>query len=295
MTVKLFGVLIRFHPLLTVLTAVYLLSGRFSAFLCSFLALALHEGGHLLVLRALRLRVNDIEITPFGGLMEAHGQDALTGGKAFLLAAAGILVNALFAFLSVQAYALSILTFSVAQEFLRANLALLFINLLPVLPLDGGRMAQAVLRRFFDETAVIRWLTVLATVCGLALIAASFLFALRGELLFSPAFSGLYLIYMAASARKSAMSRYITALIGRRQKLSNGVALQVEWLAASEKTPAHTLLSRLSLGKYHMLTVVRDDGRQALGTLDEETLCEGLLSTPSATLGELLSRQNGQS
>ena len=294
MKFRLFGASVRFHPLLSALTAVSLLTGNLLAFLCSVIALTLHEGGHLLAARLFRLRVTSVEITPFGGLIEAEGIDALPGAKRLILAAAGVAVNALLAFLSVRAYARGLLAFDWSRELLRANLALLLINLLPVLPLDGGRMAEAILRKFFDEKAVARVLTALGTLCGLAFILVSVALACRGELLFSPAFSGLYLMYMASAARKSAASRYVSSLIGRRQKLAQGGALAVQWLAASEKTPARELLGRLALHQYHMLTVVREDGARSLGALDEEALCEGLLSDPSATLGTLLRRQKGQ-
>ncbi len=293
MTLKCAGAQVRLHPLLAVLGAVCLLSGRLPSLISSLVALILHESGHLIVLRAYKTRVISVELTPFGGLIEAE-DDALPGGGALLLALAGMIMNALFAFLSIRFYALSLLPFHVSQAFLRANLALLLINLMPVLPLDGGRALKILLRRFLDEKAVARWLTALGTLCGLLLIAASFRFALNGELLLSPAFSGLYLLYMAAVARRGAASRYVSALIARRYRLSERGALDVQWLAVSEKTPARALLGRLSPGKYHMLSVLRDDGRQTLGTLDEEALCEALLSDPNEAIGGWLTRQKGQ-
>lgn len=294
MTFKCLGAQVRLHPLFALLSAVYLLSGRFVSLLSSLTALALHECGHLIALRAFKTRVTGIELTPFGGMIEAE-DDALTGGKACLVASAGLLVNAILSVFSVRAYALSLLPFHVSQAFLRANLALLFINLLPVLPLDGGRLLQILLRRFFDENAVARWLTAFSTLCGLALIAVSVCFALSGELLFSPAFSGLYLLYMASAARRGATGRYVSALIARRHRLSEGGVMDIQWLAAGEHTPARALLGKLSLGKYHMVSVLREDGRRSLGTLNEDRLCESLLSDPNAPLRQCLSRQKGQS
>lgn len=277
---------LRLHPLLPLL---WLISGigGVSRVLAALCALLLHECGHLTAAKLCGASVSEVEITPLGGVITLENPDAPRPGKQFLLACFGPLFSLLGCLLVPALFSAGAASFSFCASFAKANLLLFLFNLLPALPLDGGHMLGAILRRFFPENAVNRALIYAAEALGILLCAVSLYFAFQGKLLLSPAFCGLYLIYMGAADGRRCTARYVTALIARRQKIENRAVLPVEAVAAGENMPVGALLRRLSPGKYHIVLVLSPDGMARRGVIGEKALCEAALSSPGTPLGRL--------
>src|SRR6185312_8822625 len=128
-----------------------------------FLSLILHELGHALVARHLGIGIAGIDLWFFGGLSQMRREPA-TPGEEFKVAAAGPAVTFLLlvvcagageAFSSGQSF-----TDSITKEGFTTtpglallgwlafvNAALFIFNIIPAFPLDGGRIARAVIWR----------------------------------------------------------------------------------------------------------------------------------------------------
>jgi Zn-dependent protease len=145
---SLFGVPIRVAPAVFLMAAIALVSaGPETDLLALFLLLVLlaasllaHELAHALVARHLGLRVLDITIWPLGGMARMEGLSDKPMKEA-AVAASGPLANLILAGL----FALIPSPISMAAVWL--NLVLGLGNLLPIFPLDGGRILRAWLAR----------------------------------------------------------------------------------------------------------------------------------------------------
>ena len=281
-------VLLRVHPLLPLLWGAAWLTGGGKNLFPALLALLLHEYGHVIAAKALRIPVNEIEVTPFGGVMALDGLDAAPPLSRFLEAGAGPLFSLLGCLLSAGLYQSGGMPLPFASVFFRANLTLLLINLLPALPLDGGQMLRAGLQRFFPFPAVTRILTALAFLLGGAFCAFSLYFAFQGEFVLFPIFAGLYLMYASAIEQRQSTAHYVTALIARRQKLERQDVLPVEIVAASGEMTARRLLRQLHPGRYHIIYVLSRDGMRSGGILEEQDFCDAVLAHNDQTLMTVL-------
>ena len=70
------------------------------------------------------------------------------------------------------------------------------------------------------------------------------------------------------------------------------MVLPVEMVAAGAEMPVHSLLGRLTPGKYHMIHVLSPDGMTRLGVIEEKAFCEAVLSRHDESLGSILTYDN---
>jgi len=109
----------------------------------------LHEFGHSLAARALGIRVDKISITGIGGIAELG--DFLNSRKECLVTLAGPAVNllvglVLWPFVSFAPGRLSLL-----DSLWILNLVVLLFNLIPMYPMDGGRLSRIGFSLIFGE------------------------------------------------------------------------------------------------------------------------------------------------
>ncbi len=163
--------------------ALYFIGGgsALTAFLTAALA---HELGHLAAIFITGAQVRDIRFTAFGPVIEYGG--SLTSRQEAGIVAAGPVAGLLFAavcLLSGRAY--------FAYVGAIALLASLF-NLLPVYPMDGGRLAQYLLETAMPPAAAHTFLRVIGSLCSLGV-------ACTGAAIHSPAAvaAGIWMMVLA--------------------------------------------------------------------------------------------------
>lgn len=108
-----------------------------------YLAMFLHELSHTLAAIYLRLGVSRIIFYPFGVCVTLRTRVLCSTSDSIILYLSGPLTNALIAAMLVIIGKQGIFSFN--------NLAVFLLNLLPVLPLDGGRIIEAILMRTYGE------------------------------------------------------------------------------------------------------------------------------------------------
>ncbi|HCK79501.1 MAG TPA: site-2 protease family protein [Actinobacteria bacterium] len=143
-----------------------------------------HELGHVVVARLFGLPVGSITLSVFGGMSEIQ-QEPQTPWREFAVSAIGPIVSLLLGALGVVTLRTMALTGVVSVLVLQVTIANLFVgafNLLPGLPLDGGRILRAAVwgigRQRRRATVVAAWAG--RVVAGLAVALPFITAALRG-------------------------------------------------------------------------------------------------------------------
>jgi len=115
------------------------------------LAVSAHELAHIIVSKLTGVAIQEIRILPIGGSARMENPYRLPLRQILPVAAAGPMMNLLLA-ISIAALAhWKLLHPETAAHLVQPNLILFCFNLLPALPLDGGRMLFALLRRPLGE------------------------------------------------------------------------------------------------------------------------------------------------
>ncbi len=175
----------------------YLVAAAFVILL--YASVLVHELSHCVVARAFRLPVRRILLYPLGGYSEIE-QEPPTPGQEFLVSAAGPAIS-----LALAAAGYGILTFipgglarDIVGQLVLANVLVGIFNLLPGLPLDGGRILRAGLWRVTRRpgTATI-WAAWSGRVLAVGLVLVPLAFFDRNFSLLNSTY-GLWLLVIAA-------------------------------------------------------------------------------------------------
>lgn len=118
-------------------------TGRFVEIITLFAIVLWHELGHVVAALRFGWTVKEVKLLPFGGVVEVEGAGALPVREEMWVAIAGPVQNAILAAIAYGLGQIGWIDTGWSDDFVRANVLIGLFNLLPVLPLDGGRMLQA--------------------------------------------------------------------------------------------------------------------------------------------------------
>ena len=127
---------IRISPLMIPMIAVIYLSGNTNLYILTYAVMTLHEAAHMLAAICIGLKVQSITFSPFGVNLKLKNKIISSVTDEIILYCAGPLVNGT---LAIVALALKDYTLY------RLNSVLMVMNLLPVIPLDGGMISMRLL------------------------------------------------------------------------------------------------------------------------------------------------------
>jgi len=109
----------------------------------------LHEIGHIIAGMFLGLAPKSLHITPFGltVVFEIFNKERIIEIKKIIIAIAGPLVNLI---ICIIAMFLGI-NEEIKQTIIYSNILIMVLNLIPIYPLDGGRIIKSVLKLKYNE------------------------------------------------------------------------------------------------------------------------------------------------
>jgi Zn-dependent protease len=148
-----------------------------------FASVTLHELAHCAVARRRGLEVRDIILLPIGGVSEISGLPASPAIERDIAIAGPLASLGLAVLLGAVAFATggkiwppALTTGSLVADLGWMNLLLFGFNLLPALPMDGGRVLRAVLAGRGDMVRATRIASSIAMVLGAGMILVGFLY-----------------------------------------------------------------------------------------------------------------------
>ncbi|HHY82633.1 MAG TPA: peptidase M50 [Clostridiales bacterium] len=274
------------------LIAVILVTGRSGNLTAIFFILLIHESAHIIAARMLKLKVYEIELLPFGGALKIQSLFELNPVHEIIVAAAGPLSNIfllLFYFGGIQT---GWLPDSMPDpDFVNINLLLAGFNLLPALPLDGGRILRAVLARQMG----IKRATQIASGVGFLLalvLATAGLYGLYYRVFNYSLFilSG-FIAYSAAKERRNATYVMLKDITYKKECLLKEGSMPIRNIAVLSGVPLRDVVKKFVPQRYHYIQVL-DEQLKEKGCLNESQVVSGILDYGAhVQVGRLLSKR----
>ncbi|HIR08355.1 MAG TPA: hypothetical protein IAA71_09135 [Candidatus Pullichristensenella stercoripullorum] len=269
---------VRVHALALLMLALSFALGARVELAAMLTALFAHEGAHLLAARLLRVRVEALDLMPFGGALTLENPYRLGRWQLFGVSLAGPLANLLGLVATAALAWWAVLPPLFALELMRFHLMLAAFNLLPALPLDGGRALFALARTSRGRARMLAALTG----CGYALAAALALVALLGWAHTGTMNLAILLpaVFLAASGSREKRSAALgtAEALAERLRLERGAPerpRRMRVLAVDEEADALEALRALSPREEALFAVYR--GGTLVRLVDSRALERALL------------------
>ncbi|SMF44261.1 M50 family metallopeptidase [Paenibacillus barengoltzii] len=258
------GIAISFHPFFVIIMLISVLTGHFLELLALFTIVFVHEMGHVFAARMYDIKVLSVQMLPFGGVAVMEDAGNLTAGREIVIALAGPLQNLMLIGASLLLHAIEIWDGPFLSYFIQSNLLIALFNLLPILPLDGGKISQALCSLVMPYYATLLWSYRISLLFSVLLVAYSFLplWLGLGGMQLNLLLIGLFLLYSNLMDYRNIPYRFIRFLVNRDRSFSrhllNGTLAQP--IVAEKTKPLDHILRLFKREKYHFIYVMNQQG-----------------------------------
>lgn len=273
---RIMGVELYLNVFFLVILGLFLIAGVMGKGLIAFTVVLVHELAHVAVARRLLVPVGEIELLPFGGVTRMSGDLVLDPVKEVYVAFAGPASNLLMAALAMAFKNHGLWDEQLGLFFLQCNLLIAAFNLLPALPLDGGRVYRAYLALRVGIREATRRAARLGQGWAVATVLLGSIGLLSGFTGLDVLFTGLFLFYAATREKGMATYLFMRHLVQKKAELMRLGVLPAELLVAVENMPLGQVI-RLFLPRRFHLVLVLDQQWAYKGVITEAQVVDGLL------------------
>lgn len=269
------GVRFRVNALFLLLLFGLAWAERLAEGLTVFAVVLLHELGHVAAAKGYGVGVEEVELLPFGGVARLSGPVELDPA-----AEAGIAVAGPFTNLALMAAGALLWRYDVfspwwTRFFLEVNALVAGVNLLPALPLDGGRLLRAHRSRKVGWRRATAEAVRLGRALAVVFTAAGAVLLYLGVAAVTLPVLGVFVFIAAGKEEQAAAYLFMAYLSRKRERLLRPGCMSAEMLAAAGAAPIKHVVERMVPDKYHLVWVVDEDGRPA-GIASERDILDAL-------------------
>lgn len=220
-----------------------------------------------------------MEFQPFGVCAKLKSNIIKNPAAEIFVAASGPLISFLLFFMG---YALKM-----SEYFIYCNLAIAVINLLPALPLDGGRILRASLSLTTGAVPAYNTTIKISKFPIGAIIIISVYTVISAEFNFSLIMIGVFLLGNLFTEQHNISRSAMSEILCYKEKLKPSDMNKATVLCADKSTPARRILPLLSCNRYYIIHIT-DKNMGIINSLTEGELLEAIIKKGvRITLGEI--------
>ncbi|WP_177505184.1 M50 family metallopeptidase [Anaerosinus sp.] len=289
---KFSGIIVKINRWFIFLLALFCITGLTQQVLVAFISVFIHEITHVIVSTYLGVKVQEVELFPFGGAAKIERLYETSRWNQFLIFAAGPMMSLTLAAIF---YGINLLySHSLLQELFEMNFMLGWFNLIIATPLDGGRMLQIFLS---GSVGYVR-------AGKISLFISRFIcFIFLGKFIYDCVFLDIinfsilcvivFIIIVANKESKVVQYNILKSIMRKEERLADEGYSESMTYTALHTIQARDIIKCLAHTQYHMVFVI-DYAHHLLGTLTEVEIWEALARKRSdITLGEILLAKEG--
>ena len=276
---------IKINLLFAILLLFSIFGGFYTEFILSYISALLHETGHIFAARRFNIGISCIDIKPFGVCARLKSEIIKRPTVEIFVAICGPFVNII---LCIIAYIFkSRIPYNIFKYTILCNALMAAINILPALPLDGGRILRAILSKNLSSVKAYNASFKISRIIVAALFVFSVAMLLCNSFNFSLILISAFLLGNLFSEQHNVTKAAIRETTNYKEKIKQGGYNSACVIIASEAEPARKILKYLTFSKYHIVCV-SDDNLTINKILTEGEILDALFKRGiRLTLGEI--------
>ena len=272
---RIMGVNIYLNPFFLALLGLFFVAGIMDKGLIAFGVVLAHEFAHAAMAKKLGVPVSDVELLPFGGVTRMGGDMPVRPDREILIAAAGPAGNLILFMAGLACKNYGVWDDSLGPFFLQSNMIIAAFNILPALPLDGGRVYRAFLAgRVGIKNATYR-AAGLGQVWAVVIMLSGSAGLAMGKTGLDVLITGLFLFYAATRERLSAPFLFMRQMMQKKEELLKSGVLHAEGLVAREEATLGEVVRFFLPQKFYFVAVYSAD-LKLKGVLSENSIIDAL-------------------
>ncbi len=261
-------------------------AGAINALVLSYCVVAVHELFHLFASVILNVRVKSIIMMPFGMTLRLEQSIIKNPLKEMIIAFCGPLSNMIMALSGVFCYAVYGSSYGLLF-FITINVLIGILNLLPAMPLDGGRIVRAFLVEkigFLGAVSITKKLTRIVAV----LISLAGLFVLYiSKMNISLVMIGSFILLSMISDGKNNEYIIMKDILYSGNKIKKSSIMKTKLIAAGREVRLGELVKRFDYSSFHLIGVI-DEKNQVSKVLTECEVVDMVVKNSStSTVSEI--------
>ena len=259
-----------------VLIALFAFAGMAGKVLLVFCAVLWHEFAHAAVALALGYKVRELELLPFGGVARIDRLGEASARCEILMAAAGPAASLVLAAVIYLTQEFFPYWREIWQFFYETNLMLAVFNLIPALPLDGGRIFRALLSMQWEYGKATLITANISRVISVSLVGkVAYDYVVLGLVNLSLVIAAVFLIVASQAELKVAGYRTMRILANKKADLSARGYMPTIHYTVMASASARDIVRLFGPERYHIILVI-DESHRICGTLTETEVWEAL-------------------
>lgn len=278
------------HPAMLLYALYAVMTGHGMYMLLSTISIMLHEGAHAACAVLFRKPPGSIELTPLGAVMHLEDEVSLPPLKRAVMVLAGPLLTLLLCYFAYISAKHRVLPLNCARALFLCNLSILLLNLIPALPLDGGRFTALLLEMILPMPVMQRVMQWTSTALGICMIMLNLFASWKlGSWNLSLAFAGCCLIYCASVSVTTNKLEELRHFLDRKIQLERKGSQHTLWISSLTNVPLKNLIKQLPPNKLVMYICVEPGSMNTVGWLSETDIIQQYMRTPEISVKETLS------
>ncbi|MFA5523913.1 MAG: M50 family metallopeptidase [Tissierellales bacterium] len=264
----------------------FILCGFFIEIIIITFTILIHELFHSIVAKKYGFEVEEIEIFPFGGIARFEQIKTIYPKEEIFICIVGPLSNFIIALIFIGIKSFYFHSYLI-DYIIKVNILMFTINILPIFPLDGGKIIRSLLSLFIGyKSSTIKLTYITYILCTIVI-----LYDILNGLTVNGIYFSLIAVFTIIAAKKEremAAFVFIKSITRKTKELHKKKNIKVHILVCMKTLNIKETVDFFLPNKYHIFIIINTNG-DTIGTLTENQLIEGIYSYGfDITLEELL-------
>jgi len=240
-----------------------------------FLILTVHEIAHLIFSLINKVKVKELNIFPLGAIIKFEYPLGIDPIKEIIISLAGPIVNMILFIVSYILF-INFTHINLLDLFVEINFMLFIVNILPILPLDGGRVLRALLYMHGGFKFAHKTIGVIGKISLMILFIVGLLYVKDIFEIIMLSFIIMYLAKAATAENEMAAFILTRSMIRKKIQLKSKAMMKTHFLIVLEGTKLKSILDIILPHKYNIIFIIDEEGN-FLGNISEECFFDGII------------------